>query len=201
MARRLCVRCDVAEKKAGSPKYCEECWLRTKPMLVQIEAAQQRLALMPDELRVARVPASQWPAGRRWCSGCQSFVRLADCSGSRCRACASAAAHAGSVVRTYGITAEQYQALYAAQSGRCYICRRKSSQRLAVDHDHNCCPGKVSCGRCVRGLLCAPERGCNVGLIGYIEAIAKTPDDAVAMASRVLDYLREPPAAAVLGRT
>lgn len=26
--------------------------------------------------------------------------------------------------------------------------------RLVVDHDHNCCPGGKSCGRCVRGLIC-----------------------------------------------
>ena len=25
---------------------------------------------------------------------------------------------------------------------------------LCVDHDHKCCPGKKSCGKCVRGILC-----------------------------------------------
>jgi hypothetical protein len=185
-------------KRKGSTRYCEECWLRRRPMPEQVEAARARLALMPAELRVARVPAGEWPAGRRWCSGCQSFVRLVDCTGSRCRACASAAAHAGSVARTYGISAAQYQALLEAQGGRCYLCRRRSSQRLAVDHDHACCPGKVSCGKCVRGLLCAPERGCNLGLVGYVESVTKTRDDAVAMAERLVSYLTDPPASRVL---
>jgi len=67
----------------------------------------------------------------------------------------------------YGITLEQYEAMIDAQDGQCVICRREpsganhSELRLHVDHDHQCCPGTRSCGKCVRGLLC---RACNVGL-------------------------------------
>lgn len=52
---------------------------------------------------------------------------------------------------------------------------------LVVDHDHKCCPnGSFSCGKCVRGLICA---GCNVaiGLLG------DSPERARAM----IDYLNK----------
>ena len=73
---------------------------------------------------------------------------------------------------TYRMTPEDYDALLSAQGGCCAICRtdhpgvssskfRNDNQRFSVDHDHSCCPGKMSCGSCVRGLLC---RNCNVGI-------------------------------------
>lgn len=43
---------------------------------------------------------------------------------------------------------------------KCEICGSKEL-KLHVDHDHKCCPGVKSCGKCVRGLLCP---GCNHGL-------------------------------------
>lgn len=49
--------------------------------------------------------------------------------------------------RKYGITAEQYGEMLAAQAGGCAICARPpKTRRLAVDHNHK--TGKV------RGLLC-----------------------------------------------
>jgi hypothetical protein len=32
---------------------------------------------------------------------------------------------------------------------------------LAVDHDHSCCPGKKSCGKCIRGVV---HMACNIAL-------------------------------------
>lgn len=103
-----------------------------------------------------------------------------------------ARARAAHVERTYSITEEQYQAILAAQGGTCYICRRARGtgrRRLAVDHDHSCCPGPVSCGRCVRGLLCKP---CNRDVLGHLR------DDPEAL-QRAIQYLENPPAKAVLG--
>lgn len=64
----------------------------------------------------------------------------------------------------FGITLEQYEALLVSQDGSCALCPYSPAAgepRLAVDHDHGCCPGKKSCGSCVRGLLCGD---CNRAL-------------------------------------
>lgn len=85
------------------------------------------------------------------------------------------------VQRTYGLSPEEYERLYEAQGRRCAICRRATgkAKRLAVDHDHSCCPGPTSCGGCVRGLLCGP---CN-------DVMAHARDDR-AYFLRALEYLR-----------
>jgi hypothetical protein len=57
--------------------------------------------------------------------------------------------------RTHGITPEQARALHARQGGKCPGCDTpKALEEVGVDHDHSCCPGKRSCGNCVRLLLC-----------------------------------------------
>ena len=69
----------------------------------------------------------------------------------------------------YGLSVEQLDALYEAQAGACGMCGEPESpggRRLAIDHDHACCPGSKICGKCVRGLLCSD---CNIAL-GYYES-------------------------------
>jgi hypothetical protein len=60
--------------------------------------------------------------------------------------------------RRHGLGADGIEALRSRQGGRCAICRKpdtgKPGTRLAVDHDHTHCPGKIGCPECVRGLLC-----------------------------------------------
>lgn len=93
------------------------------------------------------------------------------------------AAHARRIEATYGITKEQYEALYEAQGGVCYICQRATgrTRKLSVDHDH-------STGY-VRGLLC---RTCN-NILGHFR------DDEHA-ALRAFEYLQDPPAFDVIGK-
>lgn len=69
--------------------------------------------------------------------------------------------------KNYGITIEDYEKRLEGQGGGCAICgaKPKENRRLAVDHDHSCCPGEKTCGNCLRGLLCTT---CNVWL-GFYE--------------------------------
>lgn len=63
----------------------------------------------------------------------------------------------------YNLTVEEYAWIWYAQDGICALC--DATDDLCIDHDHNCCSGRKSCGKCVRGLLC---HSCNKGL-GFIE--------------------------------
>jgi hypothetical protein len=119
----------------------------------------------------------------KWCNDCKSWKRLDEynkntaktdglftfcrnCSRARCRASHLAnpmqmmAAH---FRRTYGITLEQYEVLWAQQNGLCAICGQPETEwqshkmgrtkRLAVDHCHQ--TGEVRallCGKCNQGL-------------------------------------------------
>ena len=56
-----------------------------------------------------------------------------------------------------------YEAKLEEQRGGCAICQAPEppGRWLCVDHDHSCCQGEKSCGKCVRGLLC---HRCNICL-------------------------------------
>lgn len=77
-------------------------------------------------------------------------------------------------LRQYGVTEEQYQALYKKQNGKCALCGNPETDarhgRLSIDHNHE--TGEI------RGLLCGR---CNM-------AIGLLRDDPV-LARRVAAYL------------
>lgn len=116
---------------------------------------------------------------KKACKDCGSTSRALKAPGPRCATCQRArrkALSGGSwalgIYKRYGLTADQYWALYGAQGGVCYICEIATgkTKKLSVDHDH--ATGYV------RGLLCGP---CNK-MLGLLR---DDPDKAYRMA----DYL------------
>jgi hypothetical protein len=86
-------------------------------------------------------------------------------------------------LKKYNLTLEDYHNLLQSQDFSCKICKQKDStfrKRLSVDHDHSCCPGEGSCGKCIRGLLC---HHCNAAL--------GNAKDNVETLQKMIDYLKK----------
>ncbi len=110
---------------------------------------------------------------RSWCKGCISAQRKGryDRAQSTIQLRAWRArnpyavrkAEQRRVTVTYGLTPAAFDKLLVSQVGRCAICNTEMRRRgePQIDHNRACCPGKQSCGKCVRGLLCS---GCNRGI-------------------------------------
>jgi Recombination endonuclease VII len=80
--------------------------------------------------------------------------------------------------RTFGLSIEQFNQMLSDQEGKCKLCRDVLYKTPCVDHDHSCCPGKKSCGKCIRGLLCF---SCNT-------ALGNLKDDVIRL-QLAIDYL------------
>lgn len=141
----------------------------------------------PRKYRPRKKPdASSKPVPKvRACKDCGSTSRKLPHPGPRCATChrirrnaVSLARRLAYVAKQYNLTPEQYQALTERYNGMCWMCRKRKGRQ--VDHDHKCCKGKTSCGKCVRGILCGP---CNkfLGLIG----------DSIEILYNGIVYLRE----------
>ena len=82
--------------------------------------------------------------------------------------------------KKHRISEEYYNTLLSMNDGTCHSC--KENKATNIDHDHSCCPGGYSCGKCVRGVLC---HQCNsalgllkdnknniLGLLNYIDLVS-----------------------------
>lgn len=145
------------------------------------------------DLALTREKSRTAPEGKRWCRGCERYrsSKFFPSSEARCKPCLKAHTADRRAQKVYSLLPGQYMELYRHQGGKCWLCRRATGARksLSVDHDHSCCPGETSCGKCVRGLLCG---GCNYKVLGHAR-------DDIDFFKRCIDYLTSPPAVAVIG--
>jgi hypothetical protein len=130
------------------------------------------------------------PAEHKWCRSCGATLPVTQFyrnSGNRdglqtnCKACAKRRllelrAAEKNRAKSYGLTLEEFDALKSAAKF-CPLCGGPEPNHL--DHDHACCPGKTSCGKCVRGYLC---RSCN-WMLG-------NASDNIEVLSRAIDWVK-----------
>lgn len=87
------------------------------------------------------------------------------------------------MTRRHGVGKAGVVAILDQQGGGCAICgilyEDRPGHRLAMDHDHHHCPGKIGCARCVRGMLC---NRCN--------NLVRLAGDDPALLQKAIDYLR-----------
>ena len=114
----------------------------------------------------------------RQCS-CLYFVGQGNYCNDNCRSLGTKKQELVRLLRTFGSTIEEYEALMLEQDNYCAICHEPEKQilngkikRLAIDHCHT--TGKV------RGLLC---QRCNTGIGRF--------DDNVVLLKQAIQYLEK----------
>ncbi len=175
--KRKCIRCKVVWKRKRGDRHfnCPRCQARCPRCDVKLTADDLSAKSQSNSYK-CRVCVNEL---------CLVSKRKTDPTRERARD--------WKLVREYGITSVEYDAMLKAQNEVCWICEKgpkEDGRRLSVDHLHS--KGerqrnpREKRGR-VRGLLCW---GCNA-------AIGKFKDD-ITKLRRAADYLEQWPAQAVL---
>ena len=140
-----------AARPDGLQFYCKECYSVRSARTYRERRVRQGLRVR------AQVAV---PPGHKYCPGCEQVspwsnwhrnASSRDGYASYCKDCRRQQGVADHLRRTFGLTIEERNALFAAQDGVCAICRQRPIKH--IDHDH---PTGA-----VRGGLCGP---CNMGL-------------------------------------
>lgn len=181
LAKATCVDCRSQWMSSAPPsrvaERCSPCRLRFKAAC-QAERRSNRPVSAPrvDECDHCGIEYKPRHSRTRFCGkDCQRRARIA--SGAQ----AEQARRAWLKAR-FKMTPSEWDALLAAQGGRCAACGTTApggrANNWVIDHDHACCPSSVTCGECVRGLLC---NRCN-------RAAGQMADNVVAL-RQLADYL------------
>ena len=89
---------------------------------------------------------------------------------------------AQTILTRYKMTLEEFE---SRSKNGCEICGDKPERSLHIDHDHNCCKGVVSCGACVRGVVC---NGCNKAVDKYERGLMRSDN---IKKDKVEEYLKK----------
>jgi hypothetical protein len=160
-----CVRgllCGPCNRTIGHAQEDPERLIRLVAYLAEYPAKGLVLGSGQRRKRKARGRTSWGRLTEKLCRGCEVVKSIDEFETSYKQFCLDCDTpqrkrrvyHASRLWRNYHITPEQFDMLLEKQGGTCPC----GAEATCVDHDHGCCPGERSCGRCVRGLLCGP---CN----------------------------------------
>jgi hypothetical protein len=164
-----CTQCKMYLDSLAFPKtkksWCKAC---------QKEYDQKKIDLkrsMPRKMQGTKIH----------CRKCEQYLPKSSfwSNNTYCKECTILVGHIGNL-KKYGLTRDDYVDMEKSQNGVCKICgeSEKYNKRLSVDHDHSCCSGPTSCGKCIRGLLCST---CN-------KVLGQVNDDKVLL-QKMIDYL------------
>lgn len=150
-------------------RICQAC---EKPFTISVDGAGTKYCSAPCKIKAYHPVAGNRMADCAWChkpgdsragSGHRAWPYI-------CTDCLEPIKHVVDRLKAHHVPHERARQLL--DNPDCEICgadmlartrepgHGKLKAALVVDHDHGCCPvDKLSCGRCIRGLIC---RHCNV---------------------------------------
>lgn len=131
-----------SRSKDGRNGYCKEC--NIKQRMDRYEHKKEKI-IKTDSRKQCRI-----------CKEIKEYSYFKNKKNTYCDQCVKFIGNVR-VLKRYKLTPESYKSMLDSQSGVCKICNfpEKDGRRLSVDHDHSCCSGTTSCGKCIRGLLCS----------------------------------------------
>lgn len=164
---KYCKKCDTLKpvdlfyknkkSKDGLTHYCKNC---SKSYYYSVNVVKEKPKIKTCNKCKLEMPATSFYNRKHREDGLSTMCK-------RCLVNASIASR-------FRLTIEQYEAMLLRG---CEACG--SFEKLCIDHDHSCCPGQVTCGKCIRGVLCG---NCN-SAEGFIKSINQ--------ASGLIKYMKE----------
>lgn len=177
---KQCIKCNINKSLEDFPKsrssrdgkhsYCKKCMVEQRMNRYEYKKKKMLITDTHKQCRICEelLPISEFNKISKESKKIETY----------CKKCRSYMGHER-VLSRYKMNIEQYLFLLKQQDYKCKICGGTENKRLSVDHDHNCCPGQYTCGKCTRGLLCSK---CNktLGLV----------NDNIDTLKSMIDYLQ-----------